>query len=317
MAEIGYFLGSEEHGPRELVAYAQQAEQAGFRSLWLSDHFHPWLDSQGQSPFVWSVIGGVATTTRLEVTTAVTCPTIRIHPAIVAHAAATCALLLDGRFRLGIGSGENLNEHILGDRWPPADIRLAMLEEAVEVMRKLWTGTQVDHHGEHYVVENARLYSVPEEPPPVLVSAFGPKSIGLAARIADGYLGVKPVRELLERYDREGGKGPKVGGMKVCWAADESTGRKTAHELWRNEVLPGQLGQELPTPAHFEQVSQLVTEEMVAEAFPCGPDPERHVAAIRRYFDAGYDVVHIQQMGKDQAGFMEFHRRELAPRLGL
>jgi G6PDH family F420-dependent oxidoreductase len=317
MPEIGYFLGSEEHGPRELVAYAQQAEQAGFRSLWISDHFHPWLESQGQSPFVWSVIGGVAATTQLEVTTAVTCPTIRIHPAIIAHAAATCALLLDGRFQLGIGSGENLNEHILGDRWPRPATRLDMLEEAVEVMRKLWTGEQVNHEGRHYVVENARLYSLPEQPPPVLISAFGPKSISLAARIADGYLSVKPIPEFLEQYVREGGKGPKVGGLKVCWAADEGSARKTAHELWRNEALPGQLGQELATPAHFEQVSQLVTEDMVAETFACGPDPERHVAAISEYLDTGYDVVHVQQMGKDQAGFLDFYRREVAPRLGL
>jgi G6PDH family F420-dependent oxidoreductase len=317
MAEIGYFLSSEEHGPRELVAYAQQAERAGLRSLWISDHFHPWLESQGQSPFVWSVIGGIAATTRLEVTTAVTCPTIRIHPAVIAHAAATCALLLDGRFRLGIGSGENLNEHILGDRWPRAATRLSMLEEAVEVMRALWTGKLVNHEGRHYVVENARLYSLPEQPPPVLMSAFGPRSVSLAARIADGYLSVKPTRQFLEQYVREGGKGPKVGGLKVCWAADEDTARKTAHELWRNETLPGQLSQELPMPAHFEQASQLVTEDMVAKAVACGPDPERHVAAIRQYLDAGYDVVHVQQIGKDQAGFLEFYRREIAPRLGI
>jgi G6PDH family F420-dependent oxidoreductase len=317
MAAIGYFLSSEEHGPRELIAYAQLAEQAGLRSLCISDHYHPWLHSQGQSPFVWSVVGGIGATTRVELTTAVTCPTTRIHPAIIAQAAATCAVLLDGRFRLGIGSGENLNEHILGDHWPPAATRLAMLEEAVEVMRKLWSGKLVNHDGDHYVVENARLYTVPEQPPPVLMSAFGPKSISLAARIADGYLSVKPIREFLERYDREGGKGPKVGGLKVCWAADERSARKTAHELWRTEVLPGQLGQELPTPAHFEQAAELVTEDMVAEALPCGPDPERHVAAIRQYLDAGYDTVHVQQIGKDQAGFLDFHRREIAPRLGI
>jgi G6PDH family F420-dependent oxidoreductase len=317
MAEIGYSLASEEHGPRELVAYAQQAEQAGFRSVWISDHFHPWLDSQGQSPFVWSVIGGIAATTRLEVTTAVTCPTIRIHPAIVAQAAATCAGMLGGRFRLGIGSGENLNEHILGDRWPRAATRLAMLEEAVEVMRELWTGKLVSHDGAHYTVENARLYTLPQDPPPVLMSALGPESVSLAARIADGYLTVKPNREFLEQYVRKGGKGPKVGGIKVCWAADEASARKTAHQLWPSEALPGQLGQDLPTPAHFEQATQLVTEEMVAEAFPCGPDPERHVAGIRQYLDAGYEAVYVQQIGKDQAGFLEFHRREVLPRLGL
>jgi G6PDH family F420-dependent oxidoreductase len=263
------------------------------------------------------VIGAIAATTRLEVTTAVTCPTIRIHPAIVAQAAATCAGMLGGRFRLGIGSGENLNEHILGDRWPRAATRLAMLEEAVEVMRELWTGKLVSHDGAHYTVENARLYTLPQDPPPVLMSALGPESVSLAARIADGYLSVKPNREFLEQYVREGGKGPKVGGIKVCWAADEASARKTAHQLWPSEALPGQLGQDLPTPAHFEQATQLVTEEMVAEAFPCGPDPERHVAGIRQYLDAGYEAVYVQQIGKDQAGFLEFHRREVLPRLGL
>jgi G6PDH family F420-dependent oxidoreductase len=316
MAEIGYFLGSEEHDPLELVDHAQQVERAGFRSLWISDHFHPWLDSQGQSPFVWSVIGGIAATTQLEVTTAVTCPTIRIHPAIVAHAAATCQIMLKGRFRLGVGSGENLNEHVLGDPWPRAAIRLEMLEEAIEVMRKLWGGGQVSHDGEYYEVDNARLYSLPQEPPPVLMSAFGEASVKLAARVADGYVGVKPDRELLEHYQAEGGKGPKVGGLKVCWAADEATARKTAHELWRNEVLPGQLAQELPLPAHIEQATELVSEDMVAEAFPCGPDPERHVAAIRAYLDAGYDGVYLQQMGKDLPGFLRFYRDEVEPRLG-
>jgi G6PDH family F420-dependent oxidoreductase len=157
MAEIGYFLGSEEHNPLELVDHAQQVEQAGFRSLWISDHYHPWLSSQGESPFVWSVIGGIAATTQLEVTTAVTCPIIRIHPAIVAHAAATCSIMLRGRFRLSVGSGENLNEHILGDPWPRTGIRLEMLEEAIEVIRRLWAGGQVSYEGDYFVVENARL----------------------------------------------------------------------------------------------------------------------------------------------------------------
>jgi G6PDH family F420-dependent oxidoreductase len=315
MREIGYFLASEEHGPRELLQTARQAEAARFRSVWLSDHFHPWLDVQGQSPFVWSVIGGIAATTRLSVTTAVTCPTVRIHPAIVAQAAATSQLMLDGRFSLGVGSGENLNEHILGDRWPAADERLELLEEAVAVMRKLWQGGQVNHDGKHYRVVNARLYSLPETPPPILMSGFGRKSVSLAARIADGYLSVKPERQLVEQYEREGGKGPKVGGLKVCWGADEAAARKLAHKLWRNEGLPGQLSQELALPAHYQAASQLVTEGMLP--FPCGPDPERHLAAIKQYEDAGFDAVYVNQIGPDQQGFFDFWQRELAPRLGL
>lgn len=315
MREIGYFLASEEHGPQDLLRTAQHAEAAGFRSVWISDHFHPWLDAQGQSPFVWSVIGGIAATTQLAVTTAVTCPTIRLHPAIVAQAAATSQLMLSGRFSLGVGSGENLNEHVLGDRWPAAHERLEMLEEAVEVLRKLWQGGMVDHQGTHYRLVNARLYSLPDTPPPILMSGFGKKSVSLAARIADGYLSVKPERQFVEQYQREGGKGPKVGGLKVCWGPDEAAARKTAHELWRNEALPGQLAQELALPAHYQAASQLVTEEMLP--FPCGPDHERHLAAIKQYQDAGFDAVYVNQIGPDQRGFFEFWQRELAPRLGL
>jgi G6PDH family F420-dependent oxidoreductase len=316
MTEIGYFLSSEEHGPDALVRQAQQAEQAGFRSVWISDHYHPWNDRQGHSPFVWSVIGGIAATTRLRVTTAVTCPTVRIHPAVLAQAAATAALMLPGRFLFGVGSGENLNEHILGARWPRVEVRLEMLEEAVEVMRKLWKGKLTSHDGRFYQVENARIYSLPDEPPPVLMSALGQKSVSLAARVADGLISTQPDRESLERYAAEGGKGPRQGGLKVCWGRDEQAARKTAFELWPNNLLPGQLAQELALPSHFDQATQLVTEDEVAELIPCGPDPERHLASIRQYLDAGFDEVYVSQIGDDQAGFFDFWRRELAPRLG-
>jgi G6PDH family F420-dependent oxidoreductase len=316
MTEFGYFLSSEEHGPDELVRQAQQAEQAGFRSVWISDHYHPWNDRQGHSPFVWSVIGGIAATTRLRVTTAVTCPAVRIHPAVLAQAAATAALMLPGRFLFGVGSGENLNEHILGARWPRVEVRLEMLEEAVEVMRKLWKGKLTSHDGRFYQVENARIYSLPDEPPPVLMSALGQKSVSLAARVADGLISTQPDRESLERYAAEGGKGPRQGGLKVCWGRDEQAARKTAFELWPNNLLPGQLAQELALPSHFDQATQLVTEDEVAELIPCGPDPERHLASIRQYLDAGFDEVYVSQIGDDQAGFFDFWRRELAPRLG-
>jgi G6PDH family F420-dependent oxidoreductase len=315
MPEIGYFLAAEEHGPRELVQIAQQAEHAGFRSVWISDHYHPWNDRQGQSPFVWSVIGGIGATTGLRLTTAVTCPMIRTHPAVIAHAAATAALMLPGRFNLGVGTGENLNEHVLGDRWPPAGVRLEMLEEAVEVMRKLWRGKLTSHEGKYYRVENARIYSLPPEPPPVLVSALGPKAVKLAARIGDGYISTKPTPEAVRQYVEAGGKGVKQVGLKVCYGPDEADARKLATSLWANEHLPGQLSRELALPSHFESAMQLVTEEQVAEAFPCGPDPERHVAAIRQAIDAGYDEVYVSQIGPDQTGFFDFYRRELLPRL--
>lgn len=218
--ELGYFLSSEEHGPRELVRQAQLAERVGMRSVWISDHYHPWLDEQGESPFVWSVIGAIAATTQLRVTTAVTCPTMRIHPAVIAHAAATSTVLLEGRFELGVGSGENLNEHIFGDAWPVTDQRLEMLEEAIDVIRQLWSGGEITHRGRHYTVENARLYTLPGAPPPIVMSGFGPKSTELAGRIADGYASTMPDAELLETYRSSGGRGEASAGLKVCWGDD-------------------------------------------------------------------------------------------------
>ncbi len=315
MSEIGYFLSSEEHSPSALVRYARQAEEAGFASAWISDHYHPWTDEQGEASFVWCVIGGIAATTELRLTTGVTCPTMRIHPAVMAQAAATAAEMMPGRFRFGLGSGENLNEHILGDHWPPAPVRLEMLEEAVEVMRRLWTGSMVNHHGPHYRVENARIYSLPDEPPPVPISAFGSKALVLAARIGDGFVSTTPDADMVQRYRAEGGTGPAMAGMKVCWATDEAAARRTAHRLWAQTGIPGELSQELRTPAHFEQASSLVTEDQVAESIVCGPDPERHVAAIEQYFEAGFDEVYVCQVGDDQEGFFDFYRRELRPRL--
>jgi G6PDH family F420-dependent oxidoreductase len=317
MAEVGFFISSEEHGPRAMVRFAQMAEEAGFRAAVVSDHYHPWIDSQGESPFIWGVIGGIAATTDLRVTTGVTCPTVRIHPAVIAQAAATSSLMLDGRFALGVGSGEALNEHILGDRWPPADIRLSMLEEAIEVMRQLWQGDVVSHHGPHYTVENARIYSCPSQPPPVIVSAFGPKALSLAARIGDGLVTTSPEPDAVRDYRRQGGEGPTLALAKVCWAEDEQTARKTAFELWKTTSVPGELNQELPMPAHFEQAAQNVTEDMVADTIPCGPDPERHAALITAYLEAGFDEVYVSQIGTDQAGFLEFYNGEVQRRLSL
>ena len=315
MASFGYFLSSEELTPKEAVHTAQRAEQAGFDRVWISDHYHPWNDAQGESSFVWGVIGGIAATTRLHVTTAVTCPTVRIHPAVMAHAAATSSLLLEGRFAFGVGTGEFLNEHILGDHWPPADRRLEMLREAIEVMRALWTGEWVTHYGTHYTVENARIYSCPPEPVPVYISGFGPKAIALAAEIGDGYINTAPSGEMLQSYRDQGGTGPGQAGVKVCWAEDEAAARTTAHRLWANSGVPGEASQELRMPQHYEQVSALVSEDMVAESVAVGPDPERHVAAITPYLEAGFDEVFVSQMGQEQEGFFRFWETELQPRL--
>ena len=248
MPSYGYFLSSEELNPTAMLRAAQQAETVGIDKVFVSDHFHPWLESQGESPFVWSVLGGIASTTHHHITTGVTCPTVRIHPAILAQAAATTQLLAEGRFRFGVGSGENLNEHILGHRWPPAATRLKMLEEAIEVIRSLWQGGYTTHHGEFYTVENARIFSLPSEPPPIYISGFGPDSTSLAARLGDGYVNVAPDRALIELYREAGGSGPALGAIKICYGADESAARKLAHDRWRTEGLSGQLAQELALP---------------------------------------------------------------------
>jgi G6PDH family F420-dependent oxidoreductase len=313
--KIGYFLSSEEFGPQELVRQARMAERAGFDRLWISDHFHPWNEEQGHSPFVWSTIGAISQiTSHVKVTTAVTCPTIRLHPAIVAQAAATSAVLLQGRFALGLGSGEALNEHVLGDRWPEAEERLEMLEEAVEVIRLLWHGGMQSYRGDHYRVERARIYDLPEQQPPILISGFGPHATRLAARVGDGLCTVAPDRELVEEFRRRAPAEALVAGsLKVCWDEDERAARVRAHRLWPNEGLPGELAQILPTPAHVEQASELVSEEMVAEAIPCGPDLARHLEAIQRYEDAGFDELYIQQVGGGHRRFFEVYSNEILP----
>jgi G6PDH family F420-dependent oxidoreductase len=310
---MGYFLSCEEFGPKELVRQAKLAADSGFERLWISDHYHPWNDEQGQSPFVWSVIGALSEAVDLPVTTAVTCPSVRIHPAVLAQAAATAAVQLDGRFVLGVGSGEALNEHILGDPWPSADVRLDMLEEAVEVIRLLHNGGSRSHHGEYYTVENARIYTLPDEPVPIYVSAFGPKAVELAGRIGDGFVCVMPDADLVKAYRKAGGKGPAQGGFKVCHAPTVEEGLDTAYRLWPNEGLPGELAQVLPQPKHFEQASTLVTRDMLS--LPTGPDPEPYLTQVRSFADAGFDEVYVAQIGPRQDEFFRFWREEVAPRL--
>ncbi|WP_055493784.1 LLM class F420-dependent oxidoreductase [Streptomyces sp. TP-A0356] len=316
MTEYGYFLSCEEFGPADLIEQARMAEQAGFQRLWISDHYHPWHDEQGQSPFVWSVIGAISEAVSLPIETAVTCPTVRIHPAVVAQAAATSAVMTGGRFRLGVGSGEALNEHILGGPWPPAHVRLEMLEEAIQVMRRLFTGEEVSHYGTHYTVEKARLYTVPDEPVPIDVSGFGPAATSLAARVGDGYITMMPNESLVSQF-RKGGGGakPVSGGTKVCYGTDRDEAVRTVHRLWFNELLPGEMGQILPTPKHFEQLKPLITEEMVRENRVCGDDVDEHVAALTAFVDAGFDHVYVNQIGPDQRGFFDFYRTKVLPQL--
>ncbi len=312
---IGYFLSCEEYTPAQLVEQAVAAEEAGFDALWISDHFHPWNDEQGQSPFVWGVIGALSQACRLPVTTAVTCPTVRTHPAIVAQAAATAAVQLEGRFVLGVGSGEALNEHVLGGPWPSADIRLEMLEEAVDLMRELWTGEVVTRSGKHYAVDTARIYTRTEEPPPVYVSGFGSKATSVAARIGDGYISTKADSDLLEQFKRESGGKPAMAGTKVAYSPSEDEGVDLAHRIWANAGLPGELAQVLPSPRHFEQASQLVTRATTASSVSAGPDPQVHIDAVREYIDLGYDEVYVANMGPHYRDMIAMFGKDVLPEL--
>ena len=312
--ELGVAFSSEELTANEIVRGAARAEEVGFHTAWVSDHYHPWIDAQGESPFVWSVLGGVAhATEQLRFGTGVTAPIMRIHPAILAQAAATTQCMFDGRFWFGVGSGEALNEHIVGLKWPEASVRLEMLEEVVDVIRTLWEGGNVSHYGTYFTVENARIYSLPDEPPPIYVSAFGAKSVELAARIGDGLVSTKPDADLLRTFDEQGGQGPKLSQLKVAWADRVEDAQELAFKRWPMSGLSGELSQELPTPTHFEQATSVLHKEDVVSSFPCGPDPQVHLDAIRKYVDAGYDEVYITQVGKDQEGFLQFYEREILP----
>lgn len=314
--ELGYAISSEEHRPDAIIRHAQLAEEAGFTFALVSDHYHPWLDTQGESPFVWALLGGIAQSTqKLQIGTGVTAPIMRIHPAIIAQAAATVATMMPGRFFLGVGTGENLNEHILGDRWPAYQIRMEMLEEALEVIRLLWQGGTQSHYGKYYTVENAQVYTLPDTLPSIMIAAAGPESAKLAGRIGDGFINTAPDAEVIEIFEKEAGKKqlPKYGQLTVCWAESDKKAREIAHHYWANSGLPGTLPQDLPTPAHFEAAVKLVKEEDLAETIVCSSDPEKHLAAIQEYIDAGYDHVYIHQVGPDQEGFFDFYQEFILP----
>lgn len=317
MVEIGYALSSEEHGPRDLIRYAQLAEQAGFRFAFISDHYLPWLDQQGNSPYAWTVLGGVAqATSQLRLGTEVTCPLIRYHPAILAQAAATMGMLLPGRFSLGVGAGENLNEHILGRHWPEVETRHDMLAEAVEIIRRLWTGDWVSYYGSFYTVENAQIYSLPDEIPPIYMAAAGEEAAELAGEIADGLITTGPSSETIQQFAKTGGAGkPAYAQLSVCWAETEADARRTAYEWWRQTAVPGELHQILPLPRDFERLSRLVSEDDVAQSVIASPDPARHIEAIHRYTSAGYSHVYIHQVGPEQEGFFRFYQKEVLPAL--
>jgi G6PDH family F420-dependent oxidoreductase len=313
---FGLTLSSEEHAPATLVDQAVAAEAAGFDFVGISDHFHPWIGEQGHSPFVWSVLGAISRATRsLEVGVGVSCPILRIHPVIYAQATATTACLLEGRFIWGVGTGEALNEHITGRRWPPADLRLEMLGEAIDLIRDLWSGESVTHRGKHFTVEDARIFDLPRSLPPLIVSAFGPKAAELAARKGDGLWITGVNQEVLEAYRQQGGGGQIWTQISLCWDPDRARAVERARRLWPNTALPGQLSQELRTVSDFEQAVGLVGPETMEKELPCGPDPGPIIEAIQQAMEAGIDRVYLHQIGDPLDGFLGFWQEEIRPKL--
>lgn len=316
MTVYGYTLSSEEHGPADLVRNAIEAEQVGFSFVSASDHYHPWIGGQGHSPFVWSVLGAVASSTStIDLAVGVTCPIMRMHPAIVAHAAATTSVLSEGRFSLGLGTGEALSEHVTGERWPPAPVRLDMLREAVVIIRRLLRGETVDHHGTHFTVENARLFDAPADVPPIIVSAFGTRSAKMAGHMGDGLWGTAADAETVEAFAGAGGSGPRYTQVSVCWDDDEARAQRTVQDQWPNGEMPGQLSQDLPTWVHFEQLADLARAGSDPGEVPCGADPEPFIEAAHTAEQAGYDHIYFHQVGADQQGFLKFWQKELEPAL--
>ncbi|MDG4804178.1 TIGR03557 family F420-dependent LLM class oxidoreductase [Micromonospora sp. WMMD980] len=314
--KIGYKLSSEGFGPDELVRQAVRAEQAGFDFVEMSDHFHPWLDGQGHSSFTWTVFGVIAAKTdRIGLATGVTCPTVRYHPAIIAQAAATLAIVSDGRFTLGVGAGERLNEHVVGQGFPSVRGRHERLREALEIIRLLWRGGYRSYEGKHLQLEDARVFDLPDELPVIAVAASGPVSAGIAAEYGDGLFATEPKPELVEAYRKGGGDGPRYAEVPVAWAADEQQAVRAAWETSRWAVTGWRVMSELPNPVNFEAASRTVTEDDIRQQFAVGPDPETHVAAVRTYVDAGFDHLVLQNAGPDPDGFLDFYRDTLAERL--
>lgn len=316
MTRYGLMLSSEEHTPRDLVDLAVRAEDAGFDYVTVSDHFHPWTSQQGHSPFVWPVLGGIASATdSIGVGTAVTCPTIRMHPAIIAQAAATAAAMMPGRFFLGLGTGENLNEHITGEPWPAPASRVAMLEEAIEIIRELWTGEEVSHEGDYYTVNRATLFTLPPEPPPIMVAAASPVSVRIAAE-NDGLITTEAEPKIVESFDESGGMGkPRLVQVGFCWVPDPEHARRIAHRQWPIAAMPWSLKTEVATPEAFEAVSELVREQDVVNAIPAGSDPCFIRKAIREATTAGFDHVTLHQVGPNVGPFIDLFAKELAPSL--
>ena len=315
---IGYTLMTEQSDPRSLVRYAAAGEQAGFDFEVMSDHYFPWLDEQGHSGYAWSMLGAVTQVTdTVELMTYVTCPIMRYHPAVVAQKAATVGVLSDGRFMLGVGAGENLNEHVVGRGWPPVNVRHEMLEEAVRIIRALLAGEDVSTAGRHFRVDSAKVWDLPEQAVPIGVAVSGAQSVETFAPLADHLIAVEPQSELVAAWDAaHQGESRKVGQIPVCWGADKNAAVQKAHEQFRWFAGGWKVNAELPGPTGFAGATQFVRPDDVAGSIPCGPDVEAIVEAVREFEDAGFTDVAVVQIGDDgQQEFLEMAEKELLPAL--
>ncbi len=311
--QVGFKLFAEGFSPQEIVDQAVRAEAAGFDFVEVSDHYHPWLYSHGHSGFAWSILAAAAMRTeRIGLATGVTCPFIRYHPAIIAQAAATTALLSDGRFTLGVGAGERLNEHVVGQGWPAVTERHEMFREALEIIRLLWDGGYQSYEGKHLRLEDARVFDLPDTPPPIAVAISGRRSAAIAAELGDGIFATEPKQDIVEAYAEAGGSGPKYSEVPLAWAPDEAAAAKSAHELFRFGVTGWKVMAELPNPINFEAAAEFVTEDHMRENFACGPDVARHIEVAQDFVDAGFDHLALINAGPDAEGFFGFFESELA-----
>jgi G6PDH family F420-dependent oxidoreductase len=319
MVGLGYTLMTEQAGPRALVSHAGAAEAAGFDFEVISDHYFPWLASQGHAPYAWSVLGAVTQVTeRVELMTYVTCPTRRYHPAVVAQKAATMQLLSGGRFTLGLGAGENLNEHVTGDGWPPANIRHEMLGEALTIIAELFDGGYVNYRGKHFTVDSAKLWDLPDRRVPIATAVSGPQSVELAAPRSDAMIAVQPDAELVRSWDALPGDSTrrKIAQVPICWDVDREKAVRRAHEQFRWFAGGWKVNAELPGTEAFAAATQFVTEEDVAASIPCGPDVDPILDAVDEFWQAGFTDVALVQIGGDhQEDFFPFAERELLPAL--
>jgi G6PDH family F420-dependent oxidoreductase len=318
MTTIGYTMMCEQTGPKELVRDVQMAESAGFEFAVISDHYFPWVEAMGHSPYAWSVLGAVAqATSQIELMTYVTCPIKRYHPAVVAQKAATVALLSDGRFTLGLGAGENLNEHVTGGGWPPVNVRHQMLSEAVDIIRLLWAGAYVNFDGRHFQVDSAKLWDLPDQPLKLGIASSGQQSSQLAGQKADCLIAVEPSPGIVSAFDAAGGTGkPRVGQLPVSYDRDRDTAIKRALELFGWFGGGWKVNSELPGTTAFEAASRYVRPDDIADSIPCGDSVDAVKAAVNEFADAGFTHVALCQIGGDHQGdFLEWWQRDLGPAL--